>query len=73
MTSEVLIVEDRGPIRVITLNRPERGNSLDARLGKALLETVRETAHSHSVRAVLRSSAPVRASTPAMSSPLQKT
>ena len=53
MTSEVLIVEDRGPIRVITLNRPERGNSLDARLGKALLETVRETAHSHSVCACL--------------------
>src|SRR5262245_25324905 len=38
----VLIVEDRGAVRVLTMNRPEKRNALNSDLTKALLENLSE-------------------------------
>ncbi len=39
--SGVLLVEDRGAVRVITLNRPDKRNALDTALTQALLDALR--------------------------------
>ncbi|MCX7960715.1 MAG: enoyl-CoA hydratase/isomerase family protein [Burkholderiales bacterium] len=36
----VLLVEDRGPVRLLTMNRPEKRNALDTALTRALLEAL---------------------------------
>jgi enoyl-CoA hydratase/carnithine racemase len=38
----VLLVEDRGPVRVLTMNRPEKRNALNSDLTKALLENLNQ-------------------------------
>jgi enoyl-CoA hydratase/carnithine racemase len=37
----VLLVKDRGAVRVLTLNRPEKRNALDTELTQALLDALR--------------------------------
>src|ERR671938_1308360 len=36
-----LLTEDRGAVRILTLNRPEKRNALDTALSRALLEALR--------------------------------
>jgi len=48
-----LLIEDRGPIRVLTLNRPEKRNALDTALSRALLEALRGADEDESVRCVV--------------------
>ena len=48
-----LLTEDRGPVRILTLNRPEKRNALDTALTKALLETLRATEEDDDVRAIV--------------------
>jgi enoyl-CoA hydratase len=38
----VVLVEDRGPVRVITLNRPQAKNAIDASVARALADAVDE-------------------------------
>ena len=40
--SGVLLVEDRGAVRVLTMNRPEKRNALNTALTRALLDGLRE-------------------------------
>ena len=42
MTYETLLIEDRGPVRLITINRPQVLNALSAPLVRELTEAVRE-------------------------------
>src|SRR5258707_3756234 len=37
----ILLIEDKGAVRVLTLNRPEKRNALDTALTSALLESLR--------------------------------
>lgn len=48
-----LLVEDRGAVRILTLNRPEKRNALDTALTKALLEALRATDEDEAVRCVV--------------------
>jgi enoyl-CoA hydratase/carnithine racemase len=48
-----LLVEDRGAIRLLTLNRPDKRNALDTALTKALLEALRAADEDEAVRAVV--------------------
>lgn len=48
-----LLTEDRGAIRILTLNRPEKRNALDTALTKALLEALRAMDEDDDVRAVV--------------------
>ena len=48
-----LLTEDRGAVRVLTLNRPDKRNALDTALTKALLEALRATDEDDDVRAVV--------------------
>ena len=50
---ETLLVDDRGPIRVVTINRPEALNALNAQLVGELTELVEETAISDTVRGLV--------------------
>lgn len=43
-TDEVLLIEDRGPVRILTMNRPEEMNAADAVLHRRLAEVWAETA-----------------------------
>lgn len=52
-TYETLLVEDRGPVRVITINRPKALNALNAQVVAELTEVVEETAISDSVRGLV--------------------
>src|SRR5262245_35322011 len=38
----VLLVEDRGAVRILTMNRPDKRNALNSDLTKALLENLQE-------------------------------
>ncbi len=49
----VLLVEDRGPVRVLTLNRPDRHNALDTELSAALLAAFEAADADRDVRAVV--------------------
>lgn len=53
MTSENLLVEDRGPVRLLTLNRPEKRNALDTALTRALLEALRAADEDEEVRCLV--------------------
>jgi enoyl-CoA hydratase/carnithine racemase len=48
-----LLIEDRGPVRVLTLNRPAKRNAMNAALTSALLEALRSADADDSVRCVL--------------------
>jgi enoyl-CoA hydratase/carnithine racemase len=48
-----LLTEDKGAVRIITLNRPEKRNALDTALTRDLLETLRTTDADESVRCVV--------------------
>lgn len=50
---ETLLVEDRGPVRIVTINRPDALNALNAQVVGELTELVEETAISDSVRALV--------------------
>jgi len=53
VSDEILLREDRGPIAVLTLNRPEARNSLSEALLGALKTTVNEIGETDSVRAIV--------------------
>ncbi len=48
-----LLVEDRGAVRILTLNRPEKRNALNTELTRALLGEIRKTDGEESVGAVV--------------------
>jgi enoyl-CoA hydratase len=48
-----VIVEDHGPVRVLTLNRPEKLNALDTALTRSLSEAFATADADHDVRAVV--------------------
>jgi enoyl-CoA hydratase len=48
-----LLVEDRGPVRILTLNRPEKRNALNTALTQALLDGLRAADKADSVACVL--------------------
>jgi enoyl-CoA hydratase/carnithine racemase len=51
--SATLLSEDRGPLRLLTLNRPERRNALSGELVEALLAAVQEAAPPGGPRALV--------------------
>jgi enoyl-CoA hydratase/carnithine racemase len=48
-----LLTQNKGPVRIITLNRPEKRNALDTALTRDLLETLRATDADEGVRCVV--------------------
>jgi enoyl-CoA hydratase len=48
-----LLTEDRGAVRILTLNRPEKRNALDTALSRALLEALRAADAEEGVRCVV--------------------
>lgn len=48
-----LLMEDRGAVRILTMNRPEKRNALNTELTRALLEGLRAADASESVRCVV--------------------
>jgi enoyl-CoA hydratase len=48
-----LLTEDRGAVRILTLNRPEKRNALDTALSRALLEALRAADGDEGVRCVV--------------------
>ena len=53
MSSEVLLSETRGRTRILTLNRPQAGNSVNAELSGALDQTVEDAASDADLRALI--------------------
>lgn len=53
MTFETLLVEDRGPIRVLTINRPEKLNALNAQVMRDLDVVTHDVMRSESVRGLI--------------------
>lgn len=51
--SDVLMVEDRGAVRILTLNRPDKLNALNHALTRALLDALQATDASERVGAVV--------------------
>ena len=49
----VLLVENRGPVRVLTMNRPEKRNALNTELTRELLDALRAAAADESVGCVV--------------------
>ena len=39
--TQALLVEDRGAVRILTMNRPEKRNALNTELTRALLDALR--------------------------------
>lgn len=52
-TGPVLIAEDRGPVRILWLNRPDKLNALDTALTQALHDALVEADRSDDVRAIV--------------------
>src|SRR5438046_2967322 len=48
-----LLTEDKGAVRIVTLNRPEKRNALDTSLTSALLESLRSADADEAVRCVV--------------------
>jgi len=48
-----LLVEDRGAVRILTMNRPEKRNALNTELTRALLDGLRAADAAESVRCVI--------------------
>jgi enoyl-CoA hydratase len=55
MSEPILLVENRGHIRILTMNRPERMNAISPELNGALVEAFVEANADDSVRAVILS------------------
>lgn len=53
MSSEVLLSETRGRTRILTLNRPQAGNSVNAELSGALDQAVEDAASDADLRALI--------------------
>lgn len=53
MSADSLLVEDRGPVRVLTLNRPKVRNALDQALRAAIAEAVTQADLSPDVRTIV--------------------
>ena len=53
MRSEVLLSETRGRTRILTLNRPQAGNSVNAELSGALDQAVEDAASDADLRALI--------------------
>lgn len=51
--SGVLLAEDRGAVRVLTMNRPEKRNALNTELTRLLFEGLSRAEQDHSVRCVV--------------------
>src|ERR1700755_3105354 len=51
--SDPLICSDQGPVRLLTLNRPDARNALSRKLIRALYAALRESDADESVRAVV--------------------
>lgn len=51
--SAILLAEDRGAVRVLTMNRPERRNALNTELTRLLLDGLLEAGQEPSVRCVV--------------------
>lgn len=49
----ILVLEDVGAVRILTLNRPEKRNALDTSLTSALLESLRSADADENVRCVV--------------------
>jgi enoyl-CoA hydratase/carnithine racemase len=49
----VLLLEDRGPVRILTMNRPEKRNALNSDLTKALLENLNQVDETEDVRCIV--------------------
>ena len=49
----IVLTEDRGPIRIVTLNRPERRNAIDVPLRVALAEALEAAMADDSIRVVV--------------------
>ena len=48
-----LLIENRGPVRILTMNRPEKRNALNAELTQALLEALRAADADESVGCIV--------------------
>jgi enoyl-CoA hydratase/carnithine racemase len=53
VTARVLLSEDRGAVRLLTMNRPEKRNALDTELTQALLDALRAANADEGVRCVV--------------------
>ncbi|MBJ8345153.1 enoyl-CoA hydratase/isomerase family protein [Antrihabitans sp. YC2-6] len=53
MADDVVLVEDRGAVRIVTLNRPQRRNAIDLPLRIALAERLEEAMADSVVRAIV--------------------
>ena len=51
--SSLLLVEDRGPVRILTMNRPEKRNALNSELTNALLDALRAADQDESVACIV--------------------
>ncbi len=51
--NDFLLVEDRGAVRILTMNRPDKRNALNTELTRALLEALRAADDAESVAAVV--------------------
>lgn len=49
----VLLIEDRGPVRILTMNRPEKRNALNTELTRSLLEKLLQADKDDSVSCVI--------------------
>lgn len=49
----VLLVEDRGPVRIVTMNRPEKRNALNSELTQRLLDALQAADRDENVGAVV--------------------
>src|ERR1700682_5148771 len=61
MESDVVLVETRGPVALVTLNRPEKLNALDYALIDRLMEVLDTVEADDGVRAVILTGAGERA------------
>lgn len=48
-----LLIEDRGHVRILTLNRPEQHNAMDIELYERLTEALKSAQADDNVRAVI--------------------
>jgi enoyl-CoA hydratase/carnithine racemase len=51
--SPVLLIEDRGPVRILTMNRPEKRNALNSALTQGLLDALRAAEADESVGCIV--------------------